>query len=560
MTGGVIQLVAYGKEDLFLTRDPQITCFKVIYRRHTNFAKEDIELSFTSTPDFGKRSTCLISPEADLIDNACLKITLPRIPKLSLSSNSAISTTLDTLDSITFNDTNVNTNVNITKFAWIKNIGHAMIKYVEVECNGIVVDRHYGEWMHLFSSLVTRNIYDDGFNKMIGNVSELTDFSETKDEYILYVPLYFWFCRSPGQALPLVSLQFSSVKINIELFELDKCYVISPTHYIKCNANIVNFYPYEYLYQKGSDNIERYGMFSYYDIINKRLYYTAISKDKLVGVPYDGDATLLDISTKNTILGTPKSDKYIIKGVSSDFSIKPDLNVKTTTAHRNSLKNIILKDCVVLAGYVYLDDDERYKFAQTKHDYLIEQLYYTPNVSVEGANSRAKLEIDQPCKLTVWVSQLDYISDFNDRFNYTDSHIYKRQYDNNHTDSTKIKIYNDHKVGEPIGVTLIDEVTIRLNSQPRISGRTSDYYETIQPMQHATNSLSQGSGMYSYALFPFDVAPSGTTNMSQIEFIELGLKMNYKIVTTQKAKFRSYSLCYNQWRVDSGISAPIFIR
>ena len=67
MTGGIVQLVAYGHEDLFLTRDPQITFFKIMYRRHTNFAREEIPQHFTSDPDFGLRRTCIISQEADLL-------------------------------------------------------------------------------------------------------------------------------------------------------------------------------------------------------------------------------------------------------------------------------------------------------------------------------------------------------------------------------------------------------------------------------------------------------------------------------------------------------------
>lgn len=562
MTGGIIQLVAYGHEDLFLTRDPQITFFKVIYRRHTNFAREDITQYFVHDPDFGKRTSCIISHDADLINRMCLKITLPAIPKFT-TNNSA---TPDTNNMIDSSGTGVVNNFGTsgspseaTQFAWIKRIGFAMIKYVEIEINGEVIDRHYGEWLHIFTSLTTRNITDGGLDRLIGNVPELTDFTDAKNEYVMYVPLQFWFCRASGLSLPLISLQFCDVKINVELFNLDQCYVLNPTHYIKCTGNIVNFEPYEYLFQKGADNVERYGIYSHYDIVNKRLYYTAIS-DRLTGVPYDGDVMLLDETTKTSLINAPKTDKYLIKGISSDFTIKPDLGVKSVTVYNKSLKNITLKECVVLADYVYLEDDERIKFAQTKHDYLIEQLYFTPNTPIEGTNPKIKLDIDQPCKLTVWLAQLDYISNFNDRFNYTDTHVLKRPYDDHYTDPTKIKIYNGKNIGESVGNTLIDEGEIKLNSQTRISKRVNEYYELLQPIQHSVNRLPRGSGMYSYGIMPTEPPPSGTTNMSQIESIDLNLKMNFRVNVNQKAKCRSYSLCYNVWRVDNGLSAPIFIR
>src|SRR5579872_5747226 len=170
MSGGILQLVAVGKENLFLTRDPQITFFKIIYRRHTNFAREDIPQYFIHNPNFGKRSTCLISQNTgDLIDKMCLKITLPAIHKLSQCGNEITDNTINTnnIDTI-----NIHT---IPKFAWIRRIGFAMLKYIEIEINNRVIDRHYGEWMYIWSSLTTINITDGGLDKLIGNVPELTE-------------------------------------------------------------------------------------------------------------------------------------------------------------------------------------------------------------------------------------------------------------------------------------------------------------------------------------------------------------------------------------------------
>lgn len=539
MTGGIIQLVAYGREDLFLTRDPQITFFKIIYRRHTNFSKEEVCQSFIHEPDFGNNTTCIVPMNGDLIDNMTLKITLPEIPKFIRSKNGPE-----------------------IKFAWIRRIGFAMIKTIEIEINGRVIDRHYGEWLHIWSILTTRNIKDNGLDRMIGNVPELTDFTNGKDPYTLFVPLQFWFCRASGLSIPLINLQYSDIKINIELFELDRCFRISPTHYIKCNANLVNFIHNEYLVQKGSDGIDRFAQFSHFDIITKRLYYSLITPDKLTGVPFDGncDISLLDSATINALLNTPRAKKYSIHGISSNFSVVPDLGVKSVSFHKRPLKNISLKECVLLIDYIYLDTDERYKFAQTKHDYLIEQLYFTPNTSISSTNRKIKLDIDQPCKLIIWLAQFDYIDKYNDRFNYTSSHILKQSFDVDHTDHVRIKLFDNTHIDDEIGLSLINTVALRLNSQIRLTDRNSDYHEFIQPFQHCDNRLPKGSFMYSFALFPKDVAPSGTTNMSQIELIELNLKFNFKITADQPAKFRAYSLCYNVWRVNNGLSGTVFIR
>jgi hypothetical protein len=541
MTGGLIQLVAYGKEDLFLTRNPQITFFKVIYRRYSNFIREDVEQYFTLQPDFGGRYTAQIAHDGDLIDKMCLRVTLPEIPPFQIANG------LDPL----------------TKFAWTRRIGHALIKTVEIEINGKSIDRHFGEWLFLWSILTTINPDDMGLDKLIGNIPELYEPTNGKPEHTIYIPLYFWFCRTSGSALPLVAMQYSDVKINIELNTLDYCHIITPNQQIKCVDNLVNMKQYEYLIQKGPDGIERYGMFIDYDVIEKKLSYLSIGLNRLIGIPYDGDPTTLSPAVKQSILNGPNADKYLIRGVSSDFSIKPDIGAKSLTYFFRPLKNINIKECLLLVGYVVLDNDERFNFAQSKQDYLIEQLYQTPNIQITSVNSKVQLDIDQPCKLMVWLAQFAYIDEDNDHFNYTDTHIRKRPYDNyTNIDSSvsKIRMFNDVVIGEPVGKSLIEEETILLNSKVRLNKNIYQYYQDIQPYQHFDNHLPIGSGMYSYAIYPGDTQPSGTTNMSQIELIELLLKMNYQVSNNRKINFRHYGLCLGIWRVSNGLSATIFIR
>merc|ERR1712196_476110 len=79
MAGGLMQLVAYGAQDVYLTGNPQITFWKVTYRRHTNFAMESIEQTFNGQADFGRRVTCTISRNGDLAYRTYLQVTLPQI-------------------------------------------------------------------------------------------------------------------------------------------------------------------------------------------------------------------------------------------------------------------------------------------------------------------------------------------------------------------------------------------------------------------------------------------------------------------------------------------------
>ena len=184
MGGGLLQLVAYGAQDVYLTGNPQITFFKSVYKRHTNFSIEAIEQTFNGTPDFGSRVTCQISRNGDLINRVYLQL------RLTGTDN------------------------------YCKYFGLRVLNYVELEIGGQRIDRHYAHWLYIWNELTLPVSKRDGWNNMVGA------YGGTKDTTInstLYVPLEFWFCRNIGLALPLIALQYHEVKININFESEAKC-------------------------------------------------------------------------------------------------------------------------------------------------------------------------------------------------------------------------------------------------------------------------------------------------------------------------------------------------
>ena len=163
MGGGLLQLVAYGAQDVYLTGNPQITFFKVVYRRHTNFSIESIQQTFNGTVTNGGRVTCQISRNGDLVH------------KLYLVLNSASDDARDA------------------------------VSKVEVEIGGQLIDRQYGKWMTIWNELTLPVGKKDGYMNMVNDATNNR-----------YVPLEFWFCRNIGLALPLIALQYHEVKINVE--------------------------------------------------------------------------------------------------------------------------------------------------------------------------------------------------------------------------------------------------------------------------------------------------------------------------------------------------------
>ena len=374
MGGGLMQLVAYGAQDIYLTGNPQITFFKVVYRRHTNFSMESVVQTFNGSVGPGNRVTCTVSRNGDLINRMYLQVSLGA---LSASNE--------------YND-------------WV---GHQLIKSVEIEIGGQRIDKHYGDWLHIWNELSQTAGHYDGYKAMVSGVNASMGASNNDlklDGYAareLYIPLQFWFCRNPGLALPLIALQYHEVKINIEFAPL-----------------------------------------------------SAVSDD--------------------------------------------------TTAPSFSAE--------LYVDYVYLDTDERRRFAQVSHEYLIEQLQFTGDEA--GANS-LKLNFNHPVKELIWVEKA-----------------------------------TDAKVGEY--TTTYSSALIQLNSHDRFSARKPAYFQLVQPYQHhervpIDKEDSANINVYSFALKPEEHQPSGTCNMSRIDNAAL------KLTGCSSDVVKVFAVNYNVLRIMSGM-------
>lgn len=191
MGGGLLQLVAYGAQDIYLTGNPQITFFKVVYRRHTNFAMEAIENVFNGSAGFGKRVTAQISRNGDLIHRIYVQVQLPGLTGSSL---------------------------------WTDYIGLRVLADVEIEIGGQRIDKHYSQWLYIWNELSLPVGKRAAWKKMVGSEGAgLNEVGAPSGTTNLFVPLEFWFNRNVGLALPLIALQYHEVKVNIDFETLANC-------------------------------------------------------------------------------------------------------------------------------------------------------------------------------------------------------------------------------------------------------------------------------------------------------------------------------------------------
>ena len=206
MGGGLVQLAAYGSQDVYLTTNPDITFFKAIYRRNTNFSMESIIQLIDGNINFGGNITIVIARNGDLLGNMIMEVCLPN-PATYIVSPSSYS-----------------------YFGWIQGVGNYLIKNTSVEIGGQQIDEQYGVWMDIWSELNLQNSQVNGYGTMVGkgfSQAAWQPYDPTCEPGSrLQIPLLFWFCRNPGLAIPLIALQYHEIRIKIS-FEQFKNLIVA---------------------------------------------------------------------------------------------------------------------------------------------------------------------------------------------------------------------------------------------------------------------------------------------------------------------------------------------
>ena len=418
MGGGLLQLVAYGAQDVYLTGNPQITFFKLVYRRHTNFAIEAIQQTSTGSNSLGSRASFQITRNGDLIHRVYF------YGKIAATGDVAL----------------------------VPNVGHKLLKTIELEIGGQRIDKHYSEWLYIWNELSLPIGKRDGYNVMVGaNARNISTKLTSGAKYELYVPLEFWFCRNVGLALPLIALQYHEVKINIE---------------------------------------------------------------------YESDASMIDKAATNFTF--EEETRY------------PEETTRSYVANDKLTGSVKLEEATLWVDYIFLDTDERRRFAQLSHEYLIEQLQFTGADSITGGSTDSmksiRMNFNHPCKELVWTIKK------------TDAGVYW----NNYSTAGGSVANNDHLDSS----NPVTNAKIMLNGNDRFATRSGDYFSLVQPYQHHENTpdkFHQGINVYSFAIKPEEHQPSGTLNMSRIDTAVLSLS------STISGVISIYAVNYNVLRILSGM-------
>ena len=388
--GGLLQLVAQGKQDVFLTGNPQITWFKMVYRRYTNFAMESQSIYFDGDPDFGKRVTALVPRRGDLLGSIIMEVILPYV-----------------------------TMTDGTAASYVNNTGYALIEEISLEIGEQEIDKQTGEWMHIWSTLSTPAGQVDALNNMVGRVDGLNAppvvippqtcsvGTYAYGAQKLYIPLQFWFNKNPGLYLPLLAMQYHPIRINVKFRDLSSMIANS-----SLTAGCASVQP---------------------------------NPAKIVDIRLWGD-------------------------------------------------------------YVYLDTEERRRFVANTHEYLIEQIQYTPKISLpELVNTHSvRLEFNHPLREIIWVIQRDVMQTTREWFNYGSTSSYEAGASRD----------------------MLQDAVLQVDGYDRFDARDAGYFRIVQPFQyHTSTDVKKYIYLYSFSLRPEEMQPSGSLNASRIDNMNLNINL-----------------------------------
>jgi hypothetical protein len=513
MAGGLMQLVAYGAQDVFLTGTPEITFWKVSYRRHTNFAMESIEQTFSGQADFGRRVTCTISRNGDLAYRTYLQVTLPEINQTMGGSDDVYA-------------------------RWLDFIGEQLIAQVEVEIGGQRIDRQYGDWMHIWNQLTLSKEQQAGYFKMIGNTTQLTYVTDPNfaavsgpcaasgapnqvcaprnalPETTLYVPLQFWFCRNPGLALPLIALQYHEVKINIDFRPIGEClWAVKSLSAASATQSVSQ------AYQQSLVAASLYVDYIFLDTDERRKMAQNPHEYLIEQVQFTGDESVGSSSNKIKLNFNHPCKELV-------WVVQPDANVDY---------------CASLTGGATL-----FKTLGAQPFNYTDAIDALPNAVVAFGNDASV----SGSTITDGLFQLDGVQNQASGTSANGASL---------TDAGTFVLAETaldmHCWGENPVVT----AKLQLNGQDRFSEREGSYFDTVQPFQHHTRAPDCGINVYSFALRPEEHQPSGSCNFSRIDNAVLQLVLSSGTVSgTNTAKVRVYAVNYNVLRVMSGMAGVAY--
>ena len=598
------QLQFIGLQDCHLTGNPQISFYKSVYRRYTNFVLESKELIFKKNTLLSESNESFLNitleRHADLVKSIYLTMEIP-----------------DIYSGCSGSSTDYTYNVPY-EFKWIENLGANIIDYSLLKINNVEVNKLYGEYIYLDSEINYTDSKKKIFNKMIGHVEENYNpkINSSGPKFIAIIKTAGTgysseiFSNTTTNARFNITANSSGALTSVTILDDGNNFkdheVINITNALGATSGnddaeiilISSSYPH---LRSSNDNQYKINTDNAGLVIARNSEITGVSlqefipsiKAQKIKVPlnffFNKNSTLslplVALQYSNVDLEfklNPIRYLYTILKKNLDNNIvrgRPDIDIT------NFIKedNFDIKPKIEVT-YVYLDNEERKRIAAVSHEYLIEQVQRQELLDIQNTKEH-RIYFSHPVKELIMVSQRSDMSSVNSWNNYTNwtlensppysklyntfdnvlydnnlnQYLFYNRLDSNTTDSSrnfKMKYFKKN---------IIENIKLIFNGNTRIESKDTDYFNLVQSFEHHNRRLKEGIHLYSFSLNPEDFQPSGSCNFSKIENfkieLDLGLKTNVKEIPVNSStnqnyfnyNFNIYAVNYNILMINTGM-------
>lgn len=536
-----MELVARGAQDVYLTGSPQISFFKVVYRRHTNFSCEDIEQSFDGNADFGRTVSCNINRNGDLVSDMNIVVKINTASSVSnFGADKDFNHYIYDAATATF----------LTKSQLVDESGFAGSTQTIVKIGGsnyywtTDLDTAEGDLTGGVEIFYISNNAITPYDFAIASTETLTGYIINAMGFVFSLTQLSLLLQEPGFFIREASTTGTMADDPTEIYsfnaavaatsaEINDRYVrhlgwalidevsisIGGTTIDKHYGDWLNIWhelSHDTSHDEGYENTIKTADTSgiEYSTANEQLLYIPLQfwfcRNEGLSLPL---IALQYHDVRVTVKFNSYSNLITNKNITADFGTT-DFIVTTDT--------VSFSDAFLLTNYIYLDSEERKRFAQASHEYLIEQIQFNGGENASNLNEKYRLDFNHPCKFLAWVGKDNSVNGFS---------------------------YDGSGLGDGSGTNTVSQAVLELNGHDRFAKRDGNYFNYVQPIRHFSNTPMKGINVYSFSRIPEDHQPSGTCNFSRID----NAILNIKFANASVGVCNIYTMNYNILRIMSGM-------
>ncbi len=358
-TNALMQLAAYGEQDLYLTDNPQFTFWKSIYKKHSNFSIESLPQTLVGLANFGTKISAIISKEGDLMWRTYVQVTIPALTPLLGQTNT-----------------------------YSNRLGFCLLKEVELRIGGKKIDTHYSSWMHIWTELTHDITMKSLLDKLVGNKGVDGINSSNDNPGTLNIPLLFSYCTNPNLAIPLISLQYHEVELVITFETFNNCISdLNANNNITAVSlsNVQLWVDYIFLDEDERDEFAKNSYDYLIEVLQYQQQSISATCKSVVNLSFNHPTKLLafvlrDITVGDNTIPTTCIDPMIALGSNHTLALKSDgtlfgwgLNSATQLGRLGLGATGVQETPIQLTGFGTADDNNLYISAGSINSFVIKQ-------------------------------------------------------------------------------------------------------------------------------------------------------------------------------------------